>query len=64
LELLAQIDINIVIISNSSRCALTTLEKMKKLGFDPSLFDGAITSGELTHRYLLRRNGPWFATLG
>ena len=43
-----------VIISNSSRRASTTMEKMKSLGFDPSLFVGAITSGELTHQYLHR----------
>lgn len=30
------------------------MEKLKSLGFDPSLFVGAITSGELTHRYLQR----------
>lgn len=30
------------------------MEKLKTLGFDPSLFLGAITSGELTHQYLQR----------
>ena len=30
------------------------MEKMKSLGFDTSLFLGAITSGELTHQYLQR----------
>ncbi|XP_012075398.1 uncharacterized protein LOC105636678 isoform X2 [Jatropha curcas] len=53
-----------VIISNSSRRASTTMEKIKSLGFDPSLFVGAITSGELTHQYLQRRNDDWFAALG
>lgn len=43
-----------VIISNSSRRASTTMEKMKNLGFDPSLFVGAITSGELTYQHLQR----------
>lgn len=43
-----------VIISNSSRRASTTMEKLKTLGFDPSLFVGAITSGELTYQYLER----------
>jgi ribonucleotide monophosphatase NagD (HAD superfamily) len=43
-----------VILSNSSRRASTTIEKLKSLGFDPSLFVGAITSGELTHQYLQR----------
>uniref|UniRef100_A0A2P2MXX3 HAD family hydrolase n=1 Tax=Rhizophora mucronata TaxID=61149 RepID=A0A2P2MXX3_RHIMU len=53
-----------VIISNSSRRASTTVEKMKSLGFDPSLFVGAITSGEITHQYLQRRDNDWFAALG
>ncbi|XP_009623004.1 uncharacterized protein [Nicotiana tomentosiformis] len=53
-----------VIISNSSRRASTTLEKLRILGFDPSLFIGAITSGELTHQYLQRRDDAWFASLG
>lgn len=44
----------IVVLSNSSRRASTTMEKLKGLGFDPSFFTGAITSGELTHQYLLR----------
>lgn len=43
-----------VIISNSSRRSSTTMEKIKSLGFDPSMFVGAITSGELTHQNLQR----------
>ncbi|GKV04418.1 hypothetical protein SLEP1_g16572 [Rubroshorea leprosula] len=39
------------------------MNKMKSLGFDPSFFEGAITSGELTHQYLQRRDNPWFAAL-
>lgn len=53
-EKLAMTGSKMVIISNSSRRASTTMEKMKSLGFDPSLFVGAITSGELTHQYLQR----------
>ncbi|PHT67113.1 hypothetical protein T459_31538 [Capsicum annuum] len=53
-----------VIISNSSRRASITMEKMRSLEFDPSLFVGAITSGELTHQYLQRRDDAWFASLG
>ncbi|PHT61148.1 hypothetical protein T459_35014 [Capsicum annuum] len=53
-----------VIISNSSRRASITMEKLRSLGFDPSLFVGAITSGELTHQYLQRRGDAWFASLG
>ena len=54
MEKLAQNGARMVIISNSSRRASTTLEKVDALGFDASLFAGAITSGELTHQYLER----------
>ncbi|KAJ9187239.1 hypothetical protein P3X46_002720 [Hevea brasiliensis] len=64
LKKLASTGARMVIISNSSRRASTTMEKMKSLGFDPSLFVGAITSGELTHQYLQRRDDDWFAALG
>lgn len=64
LEKLATCGAKMVIISNSSRRASTTLEKLRNLGFDPSLFIGAITSGELTHQYLQRRDDAWFASLG
>ncbi|XP_052171909.1 uncharacterized protein LOC127787881 isoform X2 [Diospyros lotus] len=63
-EKLATTGAKMVIISNSSRRASVTMEKMKSLGFDPSLFSGAITSGELTHQYLQRRPDAWFAALG
>ncbi|XP_010422839.1 PREDICTED: uncharacterized protein LOC104708052 [Camelina sativa] len=64
LKNLATAGAKIVIISNSSRRASTTMEKLKGLGFDPSFFTGAITSGELTHQSLQRRDDPWFAALG
>lgn len=64
LEKLATTGAKMVIISNSSRRASLTIERMKSLGFDPSLFVGAITSGELTHQYLQRRDDAWFAALG
>ncbi|KAL9432002.1 hypothetical protein AB3S75_027084 [Citrus x aurantiifolia] len=64
LEMLATTGAKMVVISNSSRRASTTIDKLKSLGFDPSLFAGAITSGELTHQYLLRRDDAWFAALG
>lgn len=63
-EKLAAYGAKMVIISNSSRRASVTIEKLKGLGFDPSLFVGAITSGELTYQYLLKRDDPWFAALG
>ncbi|MBA0818834.1 hypothetical protein Gohar_021995, partial [Gossypium harknessii] len=64
LEKLVTTGAKMVIIINSSRRASTTIEKLNNLGFDPSLFMGAITSGELTHQYLQRRGNAWFAALG
>lgn len=64
LQNLASKGAKLVIISNSSRRSCVTIDKMKKLGFDPSLFLGAVTSGELTHQYLERRDDPWFSGLG
>ncbi|KAK1356368.1 Pyridoxal phosphate phosphatase [Heracleum sosnowskyi] len=61
---LASSGAKMVIISNSSRRASTTMEKIGNLGFDPSLFVGAITSGELTYQHLQRRDDVWFAALG
>lgn len=67
-EKLANSGAKMVIISNSSRRASVTMDKVLSLGFDPSLFLGAITSGELTHQYLQRlgfycRHSNWFQYL-
>ncbi|CAI0396929.1 unnamed protein product [Linum tenue] len=64
LNKLATTGAKMVIISNSSRRASVTMDKMKALGFDTSLFAGAITSGELTYQHLQRRDDGWFAALG
>lgn len=64
LKHLANSGAKLVIISNSSRRASTTIHKINTLGFDSSLFLGAITSGEITHQSLLRRDDNWFAALG
>nr|GEY27881.1 haloacid dehalogenase-like hydrolase (HAD) superfamily protein [Tanacetum cinerariifolium] len=64
LEKLAARGAKMIIISNASRRASTTLDKLKSLGFDTSLFAGVITSGELTYQHLLRRDDPWFQELG
>ncbi|XP_054821785.1 uncharacterized protein LOC129320382 isoform X2 [Prosopis cineraria] len=61
---MAKTGAKMVIISNSSRRSSITMEKLKSLGFDTSLFVGAITSGELNHQHLQRRDDPWFAALG
>ncbi|KAG8048129.1 hypothetical protein GUJ93_ZPchr0008g13870 [Zizania palustris] len=64
LEKLAEKGAKMVIISNSSRRSSVTMEKLRRLGFDPSCFLGTITSGELTHQHLQKRDDPWFAALG
>lgn len=64
LEKLAGNGAKMVIISNSSRRSSVTMDKLKSLGFDTSCFLATITSGELTHQHLLKRNDPWFAALG
>ncbi|KAM3327539.1 hypothetical protein P3S68_033931 [Capsicum galapagoense] len=64
LEKLATFGAKMVIFSNSSRRASITMEKLRSLGFDPSLFTGVIMSGELTHQYLQRRDDAWFSSLG
>eukprot|EP00850_Spirogloea_muscicola_P001706 SM000006S19471 [mRNA] locus=s6:930492:933271:- [translate_table: standard] len=64
LERLAATGARLVLVSNSSKRAAATLSKLAPLGFDPAIFAGAITSGELTHQKLLRRDDPWFANVG
>ncbi|KAJ1269456.1 hypothetical protein BS78_07G213200 [Paspalum vaginatum] len=64
LEKLAGNGAKMVIISNSSRRSSVTMEKLRSLGFDTSCFLATITSGELTHQHLQKRNDPWFAALG
>ncbi|EFJ42426.1 hypothetical protein VOLCADRAFT_44669, partial [Volvox carteri f. nagariensis] len=56
--------LRLLVISNSSRRASGTLDKLAALGFDKRCFEGAVTSGELTHRYLTLRPDPWWAALG
>lgn len=42
----------LVLISNSSKRAQVTINKLPSLGFDPNLFTAIVTSGELTFQYL------------
>jgi HAD superfamily hydrolase (TIGR01459 family) len=61
---LAEAGKRLVILSNSGRRAEDTLAKLEPLGFDPSWFAGAVTSGETTHQALELRTDPVFANLG
>ncbi|KAI8477095.1 MAG: HAD-like domain-containing protein [Monoraphidium minutum] len=53
-----------VIVSNSSRRAGGTIGKLEKMGFDGSWFAGAVTSGEMAHRFLAERPDAWWRRLG
>lgn len=61
---LASLGIKVFIISNSSRRSSGTIEKLKKLGFDPNWFSGAVTSGDMAHIHLQHRPSPWWQGLG
>ncbi|WIA31743.1 hypothetical protein OEZ86_002619 [Tetradesmus obliquus] len=54
----------VLVLSNSSRRSGGTIGKLAKMGFREEWFAGAITSGELTHRYLSSRPSPWWQQLG
>ncbi|MEW5299865.1 MAG: hypothetical protein WDW38_010797 [Sanguina aurantia] len=61
---LAEAGVTVLIISNSSRRSSGTLGKLASLGYNPSHFAGAVTSGELTHTHLRDRPSPWWQALG
>ncbi|CAI5468186.1 unnamed protein product [Closterium sp. Yama58-4] len=65
LRQLAASGAKVVLLSNSSRRVEVASKKLPTLGFDPSLFCGIVTSGEITHRHLMDRSlDPLFQTLG
>eukprot|EP00568_Trieres_chinensis_P006159 CAMPEP_0183308596 /NCGR_PEP_ID=MMETSP0160_2-20130417/22348_1 /TAXON_ID=2839 ORGANISM="Odontella Sinensis, Strain Grunow 1884" /NCGR_SAMPLE_ID=MMETSP0160_2 /ASSEMBLY_ACC=CAM_ASM_000250 /LENGTH=336 /DNA_ID=CAMNT_0025472457 /DNA_START=84 /DNA_END=1094 /DNA_ORIENTATION=- len=47
----------LVILSNSSSASAATVRKLPKLGFDPEMFSGAITSGEEAGRHIAETYG-------
>jgi len=49
---LASMGKKLIILSNTSSPSQTALNKLPKLGFDPDLFIGAVTSGEEAGRYI------------
>ncbi|CAI7780071.1 unnamed protein product [Closterium sp. NIES-54] len=53
LRQLAASGAKVVLLSNSSRRVEVASKKLPSLGFDPSLFCGIVTSGEITHRHLM-----------
>ena len=50
--------------TDSHAGANLTLPKLEKLGFDPSWFSGAVTSGDITHQNLEQRPDSWWQQLG
>ena len=54
----------IVLLSNSGKRAHTNADRLEKIGFDVSMFDGIVTSGEMTWKGLNERNEGIFAGLG
>ncbi|BDA40671.1 probable acid sugar phosphatase [Coccomyxa sp. Obi] len=60
----AQKGLRVLIISNSSRRSSGALGKLAAMGFPEEAFAGAITSGEVAHTALLRRQGQFWETLG
>ncbi|PSC69035.1 Haloacid dehalogenase-like hydrolase superfamily isoform 1 [Micractinium conductrix] len=50
----------LLIISNSSRRSAGALGNLARMGFPAEAFAGVVTSGEVTHRHLRDRPGPWW----
>jgi HAD superfamily hydrolase (TIGR01459 family) len=54
----------VVLLSNSGQRTWTNRERLHHIGFDDSLFDDVVTSGEATWRALADRTDPFFRALG
>ncbi len=54
----------IVMLSNAPRRATLAADGLTRLGIEPELYDGIMTSGESVWEALLTREDPWFANLG
>jgi HAD superfamily hydrolase (TIGR01459 family) len=54
----------IVMLSNAPRRAAMAAAGLTRLGIEPELYDGVMTSGESVWHALLTREDPWFAGLG
>jgi HAD superfamily hydrolase (TIGR01459 family) len=54
----------IVMLSNAPRRAAMAAAGLTRLGIEPELYDGVMTSGESVWEALLTRTDPWFAGLG
>jgi len=54
---LSEMGKKLIILSNTSSTSESALLKLPKLGFDPSCFDGAVTSGEEASLHILQEYG-------
>ncbi len=54
----------LMVLSNSARFGSDARERLIKLGYDPTIFTGIVTSGEAVHDMLRDRRDPFFAALG
>lgn len=54
----------VVLLSNSGRRAALSRERLRQIGFDPSLFTGVVTSGETAWQGLRERSAAPFDRLG
>lgn len=53
-----------VLLSNAPRRAAVIIAHLTDLGIERGLYGDLVSSGEETHRALMTRDDPWFATLG
>jgi HAD superfamily hydrolase (TIGR01459 family) len=54
----------VVFLTNAPRRAWMVAQLLDRMGLDRALYDGIISSGEISWRHLKRRSDPWFAGLG
>lgn len=54
----------VVFLTNAPRRAWMVQKLLDRMELDRALYDGIISSGEISWRHLKRRSDPWFAKLG
>ncbi|MBR0661065.1 TIGR01459 family HAD-type hydrolase [Neoroseomonas oryzicola] len=54
----------VVFLTNAPRRAWMVQKLLDRMELDRALYDGIISSGEISWRHLKRRTDPWFAKLG
>ena len=54
----------VILLSNAPRRAEAAAQAMRAMGIEDALYDGIVTSGEVSHVMLRERGDPFFAALG